>query len=72
MAKYSGMTAIQANAKAITDKAHEQLRQIYIQKNEYFKSIEAWNLPEDSYERHMYEIFITEPDYIKFILNEEG
>ena len=68
MAKYSNMSLFEANAKAIGDRLEEQKRQIILKQNEYYKSIEAWNYPEDSYERHVYEDFIKSVDYRKYVL----
>lgn len=68
MAKYSNMSLFEANAKAMDDRLEEQKRQIILKQNEYYNSIEAWNYPEDSYERHVYEDFIKSVDYRKYVL----
>lgn len=68
MARYSNMGLCEASAAALTSRLEEQKRQIILEQNEYYKSIEAWNYPEDSYERHVYEDFIKSVDYRKYVL----
>ena len=58
MARYSNMSIFEANSKAMEDRFEAQKREIFHKQYEYYKSIEAWNYPENSYERHCYEDFI--------------
>lgn len=70
MAKYSNMSLFEANSKAMESIFEAKERECILKQNEYYKSIEAWNYPEDSYERRMYEDFIISPDYKKYIKGE--
>ena len=70
MARYSNMSIFEANSKAMEDHFETQKREIFCKQYKYYKSIEAWNYPENSYERHCYEDFINSVDYKNYVEKE--
>lgn len=67
MARFTGMTPIEATSKIIGDRYEAQLKQVTIKKNDYYNEIKAWEYSVGTYERDMYENFISSVEYAKYI-----
>lgn len=66
MAKYSGMSAIQATSMQIGEIYDAQMRELKRKMILHHQKEKTWMMPEDSYERHMFEIWLDEFDTWKY------
>ena len=67
MAKFSGMTPIEATSKLVEEKYNEEQKRITFEQYEYYKEIRAWEKPIGTYERDMWELFKESIEYRMYI-----
>ena len=71
MAKYSGMSAIQASTAQGYEIYHAQLREMERKMILHHQKEKTWLMPEYSYERHMFESWLDSPDLWRYGFNLE-
>lgn len=70
MARFSGMTPTQATSFIVEERQKSQEREITIEQYEYYASIKAWDMPQGTYERAMWEIFKESVEYKEYVEGE--
>ena len=66
MAKYSGMSACEANAKAMGEVYAMQMHEVIRESILRHQRERTWEMPEGTYERAMFENWLDTPDTWKY------